>query len=253
MQMLTLLPDELARRLAWSKPPGTTIRRISAAECDSAVLDRAPGLLVVDPTMLRLDSFERLLHSIARTGCRFVLYCPANRLAAQRILSANLLLPAQVVFQGALRESELIERIVINGHDNTAAMLVVHHLARRISALSRDEGEAVMSRFVDQPVRSVEHGSVLSTTLVSRSARRHLTKSGLAPVRQICAVARVVRAFDEIRYGECTVSDAAERVGYRDERSLEAAFARIVAFTPAASRSRDPNDVARAAAAHLMR
>lgn len=129
MRILALLSDNSARRLEWSQARAMTVERHSIATLERELRTNPGGLVMIDPTVLRDDVFERFLAVAAASGARAAFYCEPSPLACRRILAANATLVVDVVFQGSPQESDLIARAVDGSSGNSVQACVLHRIA----------------------------------------------------------------------------------------------------------------------------
>jgi AraC-like DNA-binding protein len=225
-----LLDSSFTSRLA-----GALSGTASLCELADVHWDQSLDLLVVDPRLLpNHPRAAAATRRFARSEVPLVYYTTLSREAMLATANDRDLVPARLVMHGEDDSPATLRELVELAPRLLHVVLLRQQLEEALERLSpwvRASMEAVMS----SPERFYDAGDVATRAGVSRRhADRSLAAAGLAPTKRWVIGARAWHAARLLACPGCSVEAVAERLGYRDSKTLRRHLRAVWGITPSA-------------------
>jgi AraC-like DNA-binding protein len=246
VDIVTLLPDESLRRFR-SRLPRTLDLHVcaSVAEVLSSIRGHSDRLLVLDPTVIRVDTFPSLVESLARTETRVLIFTRIDRVAAARVVALCRVLPVELVGWDEPNDLGLVSQRLTNWVESSVAAMVLSALAKPLADFPVPLTMAILELFAGRPIpRSVEEffGTL---RMRRRTAETALRTAGLVTAGPLLNCASLARAWEFLKRTDKPVGEVAEASGC-SPTTFRSHFRALVGVSPRQARqSLSSEEVAR--------
>jgi hypothetical protein len=230
--ILTLLPADVSRRLQAAVSSSFKLRPVSLSEIEHMLADAVSASIVIDPCLLRPESFASVVGMAARAGSSMLLYSSPNRLAAERALQAAHELAVEVCFYGSDDDPRLMRRLLENLGRPSVPALMLHALGDTLSTLEPALQLAAVGLFGGQSIPDTAEQFAKRARADEATVRRWLQHVGLRGVKRLLCCARVARAWEPLSSGRVTLERIVERYGFGSIRSLDDNFGQLIGLPP---------------------
>ncbi|MEA3245566.1 MAG: hypothetical protein U9Q74_05365, partial [Gemmatimonadota bacterium] len=196
-----------------------------------ALRDATVRWVILDPVHLSAPAFEEAVSIIAAAGVRVAIYTSPSGLGIARILDCQQRLLPEVI----LRDTDddwVRVRDIVKGDEETVAAHLLAAIAPLTSRFEHEVRGATLGLFAARPVPE-DVGALARIARVSENTlRTRYVVAGLATPHDLLDVARLSRAFYDLRDGR-SVDAVADRYGLGSRRTVERRLAALGAATPA--------------------
>jgi hypothetical protein len=205
------------------------VRIATIPSLESQLREIAPNLLVVDPSLLRSDSFTALIETVrCRGDTGLLVYTALTCDAARAIVLGSQAMPIEVVFAGSAHERAALITGCASPLKASVPALVLQGLATTIAKMPASLATRIVGLFGGQPIPSSTAKMLADLGVCVDTARDWLASAGIDQPHLLRACALLARSFQYLAERGDRLETIVERVGAGSVRTLRRASTTIV-------------------------
>ena len=234
MRLFVLLADDARLHVARSVGPSChVLPECGPDDALSAIGKRECDALIIDPSILASDVYERVLEAIATTAVPVLLYTPLTALGAQRVLQIEAAGPHELLLRGIDDDPLLICRKLASLPVPTVSTMLLSRAAKRLSEFPESLRTASVALFGSGPLPRWVDELAATSGFARRTVDRWMHRTGLNGSSALLDVARLSRAWEPLAEHGRRPTEVSEELGYPRMRLFLSHARHLVHATPA--------------------